>query len=168
MADLQSRPENLPASGRNDAESTNRATYATVGIATGSPVVAVATNQNTITQQTDRNLRYLQERALLAELILGSSSSINSALGGVGLVYPLAVGLTQAPSSTDVYLLDGNILDLRQSVLDTVGESTHTFPDNTQIWIYATGARIEPTLSEAASGSGAPAPDRDWETTQSN
>lgn len=140
-------PPRLPRAMRAEAVATGEATWANNNINTAVPTVAIAKNFNTWLQIADQTMTALLENAARGIDVFGPF--VRTAIIGNGLTWATGVGLTVAATG-DIFFLGNAVagtvrrLDLFASGrLSQIQEDTHTFPPNTRVWVYASGAYMD-------------------------
>lgn len=152
------RPLTRPRAGRDIPEvdlDASLVTYELLGIVFGS--VAHSSDENVFKPLVDRAIRNIDEERVDATSMLGAVDFATAD----GLVWPLASGLASLAPTGDVYFVQagGKIrrLDLSAAQLAQVGEATHTFPANTRVWVYSSGAALDKLDQVGGQGTSFPA-----------
>lgn len=153
----KSNPRRIPRAMEAEPEALGNATWSENNINTNGPVIALASNMNTWAKQVSDNVRFVRETGwMVYDFQTGPLAGPNCALFGVGLHWQPQIGLSQVTEG-DIFYANGKRIDLyTQSILDGIGQTNHTFPPSTTVWVYASGRYLETT--DQLGGQGTPNP----------
>lgn len=147
-------PRRIPRAMETEPEALGNATWSENNISTNIPVIALASNMNTWAKQVSDNIRFVRETGWMVYDFQANPSFTggNCALFGSALHWDTGPGLTRATEG-DIFYINNKRVDLySQTILDSIGQTNHTFPDNTSVWVYASGRYLE--TSDQVGGQG--------------